>query len=287
MVLKALRPLALLVGAAALTLPATALGASEACDAAYEHVQSERAKGRYGSARKALLFCARPECGPNPGSPGSIERDCATWLEEDLLKTPTLVLGARDANGNDLLDVHVTMDGAPLALPLDGKPIEVDAGERSLVFERHGTIERRKVIARYGQRGVPVVVTLGAPKASGVPERAAPASPGTPWRVTGLALAGVGLVGLGVGVGFAVKAEAADAEAGCDPFDLCSFPERRRDAQRAGGIATVALLGGGGMVIAGTLLALLAPSRPATPSALRVTPLLAAGGGGAGLSGAF
>lgn len=279
--------------AAALALLAStpARAAVPACDAAYEQVQTERAAGRYTKAREALLFCARPACGPEPGSPGSIERDCAAWLEEDLLKTPTIVLGARDESGADLRDVRVTMDGGAVALPLDGKPLEVDAGERTFVFSRRGVNVTRGVIARYGERGIPLVVTIttGAGRAPGL----APTRPGSsaavgvsPLRVAGLAAAAAGLVGLGIGTGFAVVAEAANRDAMCDPTDLCELPERRRDAQRAGGVATVAFFTGAGLVLGGVVLALVAPPRRAGTVALRLGPLVGSQAGVA-LAGTF
>ena len=272
---------------AALAAQALARAAVPACDAAYEEVQTERAAGRYTKARAALLFCARPECGPEPGSAGSIERDCAAWLEEDLLKTPTLVLGARDELGGDLRDVRVTMDGSTVALPLDGKPLEIDAGEHTLTFARRGVTVTRRVLARYGERGIPLVVTLRTGAARAPAAQATSAPTGTsPLRVAGLAAAAAGLVAIGVGTGFAVVAEAADRDAACDPSDLCELPERRRDAQRAGGVATVAFFAGAGLVLGGVVLALVAPPRRAAPVALRLGPLVGSHAGLA-LGGAF
>lgn len=50
----------------------------------------------------------------------------------------------------------------------------------------------------------------------------------SPLRILRVAAAGAGLVGLGIGAGFAVTAETANSDAGCDPTNVCEVDVERR-----------------------------------------------------------
>ncbi len=92
------------------------------CVSASEDAQLMRIKGQLRAARANLLVCSQDDC------PKIVKQDCTGWLDEVDRAIPTVVLGARDARGQDLTDVHVAMDGTSLALRLDGKAIPVDPG---------------------------------------------------------------------------------------------------------------------------------------------------------------
>jgi hypothetical protein len=172
--------------------------AVEACAAASEAAQSLTAERRLIAARDKLLACARPEC------PGPIRRDCDDLLSQVDAATPSIVLGARDSQGRDLVDVRVSLDGTPVQQTLDGRSIPVDPGTHVLRFERAtGAAVEQSIVAKESEKNRLVSVQFAGDAASG-PPGAAPAPavgnelapPTTPWP--GYALAGVAVVGGGV-----------------------------------------------------------------------------------------
>jgi len=133
----------------------------EACIAAAEQGQSQRDDGKYRAARTAFVRCSADSC------PRVVVESCTKWLHEIDENAPTIVLGAKDEQGTDLTDVAVTFDGAPFAIVLDGKPIEVDTGEHVLHFERPGSIPvDQRIVLRAGEKARGVSVTLKAANAS-------------------------------------------------------------------------------------------------------------------------
>ncbi len=125
------------------------------CLSSYTKSQDFRKHGQLIESRQQLLVCVRPKC------PALLRNDCTRWLPEVEQLTPSLVLGAHDRSGNDLVDVNVTMDGHPLAQRLDGKPISVDPGVHALHFEAagHAPVDRR-VVVREGQKARSIVVAF-------------------------------------------------------------------------------------------------------------------------------
>jgi hypothetical protein len=115
----------------------------EACIAAAENGQSLRDDQKYRLARDAFSRCSRDTC------PAVVRQDCAQWLEGLDDRSPTIVIGARDANGHDLSDVRVTIDGLPLVTRLDGRSVNVDPGTHVLRYEIAGfaPVEQSVVIA--------------------------------------------------------------------------------------------------------------------------------------------
>jgi len=147
------------------------------CITASEQGQNQRDDGLYRTARASFVECARDVC------PKLIAQSCTRWLRELDQDAPTVVLGAKDEQGNDLTDVTVSLDGKPFATVLDGKPVESDAGEHVLRFERSGSVPaEQKLVLRAGEKARVVTVTLrsiGAPSGE-TPEVAKPALPEEP-----------------------------------------------------------------------------------------------------------
>ena len=139
-----------------------------ACLLASEQGQTQRDDGHYRAARESFLGCARDVC------PKVVAQACTRWLRELDQDAPTVVLGAKDEQGNDLTDVGVLFDGQPFATVLDGKPMESDAGEHVLRFERSGSVPaEQKLVLRAGEKARVVTVTLrsvDAPVSSTAPE---------------------------------------------------------------------------------------------------------------------
>ena len=125
------------------------------CIAAAEQGQSQRDDGQYRAARDSFLKCTDDKC------PRVIVQSCTKWLRDLDESAPTIVLGAKDEQGNDLTDVKVTFDGAPFATTLTGKPMEADAGEHIVRFERMGSVPiEQKLLLRAGEHARVVSVTL-------------------------------------------------------------------------------------------------------------------------------
>lgn len=143
------------------------------CLVASEQGQNQRDDGRYRAARESFLACARDAC------PKVIAQSCTRWLRELDQDAPTVVLGAKDGQGSDLTDVKVSFDGSPFAAVLDGKPIEADAGEHVLRFERDGSVPvEQKLVLRAGEKARVVTVTLQSVDGpTPTPESAPPAAP--------------------------------------------------------------------------------------------------------------
>jgi hypothetical protein len=214
--------------------PSTAQGPPDAkkqCLSASEEGQNQRDEGHYRAARQSFLACANEAC------PKVIARSCTQWLREIGDVIPTVVLAAKDDQGNDVTDAKVTLDGQPLATVLDGKPIEADSGEHVFRFEREGSVPaEQKVVLRAGEKARVVTVVLKSVNAAPTPEiePPTPAAPEAPppeptmsaHHVTAGALAVAALASAGVGVFFllqsnSAKSDAANLRTGLAP-DACS-----------------------------------------------------------------
>jgi serine/threonine-protein kinase len=136
----------------------------------------------------------------------------------------------------------------------------------------------------------PVVTPGGSSSVPSEPTPAPPAEesePGSAQRVIGLVVAGAGVVGLGVGSYFGLSAIGHDkkADRACTPT-LCQEQAGFDHADSARGQAVISNIGfiaGGGLLVAGSVLYLLAPSKPA--SGVSVTPLVSPGFAGVTLGG--
>jgi hypothetical protein len=163
-----------LVAAGALATVAAPKGAladgneKAACIAASDEAQQLKLDGKLTLARTRLLACARAEC------PAIVKQDCGQWLAEVDAALPTVVFGARDAEGRDLFAVRVLEDGVMVADHLDGRARPVDPGPHLFRFETAavGAVEVR-VLARAGERNR--AITASFPTSPGI--RSAPATP--------------------------------------------------------------------------------------------------------------
>lgn len=172
----------------------------EQCAAAAEQAQQLRDEGKYRHAREQMLVCARDVC------PGPIRSDCGKWLTELDRDAPTVVFGARDSRGADVLDVKVSMDGSPIVEKLDGKPVLVDAGEHTFTFEtKDGVVKEERVLVRAAEKARPIIVTFegittstgGGGGSSIPPEQGGGPETREGSLVPSLVLGGVGVLALG------------------------------------------------------------------------------------------
>jgi hypothetical protein len=149
---------ALLAGAAFLTLaPQAAADDTSECIAASEAAQSLRDQHSLLAARDKLSVCVRDVC------PGPVRVDCLRLRADVDAATPSVVLRARTAHGDDS-DVQVFDDGVPFATRLDGKAVPVDPGPHAFRFQSADLppVERSVVVAE-GEKNRLLVVDIGVP----------------------------------------------------------------------------------------------------------------------------
>lgn len=250
----------------------------ERCFDAYETAQRVRQEGRLRDARQKLAVCSRESC------PSAIRKDCGRWLDEVEQAIPTVILRATSASGEDLADVAVTVDGAPLATSLTGIAVPVDPGPRKFVFTRTGaapvTVEH--VIAEGDKRRL-VVASFAGPSAAAPSSESAPApapapapggdaaAPARPVPVLTYVLGGVAVAGFaGFGV-FALQGASSRSD-----LDSCrpSCAQEDIDASKQKFLIGDVFLGIGLVALAGAVVIYL--MRPATvPASAALTPRLA------------
>ena len=185
-----------------------------ACAQSAEDAQQLRMDGKLVAAHERLLACARPAC------PATVLRDCSAWLGEVETLLPTVVLGARDAQGRDVLSAQVSIDGVVVSRGLDGKAIAVDPGAHTFHFEAAGATADQSVLIREGEKGRAITgILAGGPQAPVAPPPAAPEPVATtaavsPWTWV---LGGVGVVALGVGayLELSVNSDASSLQSIC------------------------------------------------------------------------
>jgi hypothetical protein len=164
---------------------------------------------------------------------------------------------------------------------LDGKPVPVDPGHYT--FEAAATGKKTWTTTREIVPGASVIVDVPALEAIAVAAPRAPSPIPSPEgtsstrRTIGLALGGVGLVGLGVGAAFGVKAlsnlAASKADGHCDASSFCDDVgfQLRHDARDAATISTVTLALGATAAVVGAVLWLTAPAGPKAPARARAS----------------
>ncbi|MBX3208799.1 MAG: hypothetical protein KF764_27450 [Labilithrix sp.] len=203
----------------------------EQCAASAEQAQALRDEGKYRRAREQMLVCARDVC------PGPIKSDCGKWLTELDRDAPTVVFGARDNKGSDVLDVKVSMDGALIQERLDGKPVLVDSGEHTFKFESNdGAVKEERVLVRAAEKARPLIATFPGPAVADTDkDKDKDKGPGTTPAVEGgsivpaIVVGGIGVVALGSFAIFGIGGKnAVDDLQGCKP----RCPEEQVDSAR-------------------------------------------------------
>jgi hypothetical protein len=220
-----------------------------------------RRQHRLRAAREQLLVCAAPSC------PADIRNECIRRVAEVNAAMPTIVFEAKDASGQDLGDVRVTMDGQSLVERLEGTALSIDPGEHAFTFEAAGqALLVRQFVIREGEKDRRERISFGSGQITaprpGEPEQAP--GLGTP-RILAIASAAVGLVALGVGTAFGLQSISKhdDALRACP--NACSDQagvDLWRDAQSAGNVSTVGFVVGAAALAAGGVLWFMAKPAP-------------------------
>jgi hypothetical protein len=264
------------------------------CLSASENSLALRGQHQLRAARAQLLVCAHASC------PADVRMECTRRVSEINSAMPTVVFEAKDASGNDISAVRVSMDGQPLVDRLEGTAVSIDPGEHSFAFEApgQGTVQKKFVI-REGEKDRREVISFGKSGAGAaaantpgsspgtVPPPGAPAAPmsesgssgATTKRTLGFVVGGVGLAGVGVGVTMLVLASSlssrSDSEDAAVPGSGHSDHEAAVSDQVigfiAGGVGVAALGVGVVLVLTSGHAASAAAAQPPAAS-VRITP---------------
>jgi len=189
--------------------PVLAQTAEASCEAVQE-TESLRATGRYREARVRLLECVNAQCG------GDVRRRCALALQKLDAITPSIVVNMKDAHGNDVSDVAVSLEDQPLVSSLDGMAIPVDPGKHRFVFQRPGQAPVSLTLEiREAEKFRAIEVPLESPSLAPPVEAASASAPPSGWSprvVGGATLIGVGVVGLAAFTWLGVSARSEEKE---------------------------------------------------------------------------
>ncbi|HET6146284.1 MAG TPA: hypothetical protein VFH68_02040 [Polyangia bacterium] len=238
---------------------------------------------RLRAERAELLSCAAARCPPD------IRNECLRRVDDINATIPSIIFVVKDADGNDVSAVKVTMDGEPMVDRLDGIAIAVDPGAHDFTFEMASRPPvRRTFVIGEGEKRRREIITL-APAANlarnarsaqvqgkssqASPDRGPSESP-APSRLMPLVAAGIGVAGLGVGTFFGLQAlsRRSDARKACP--DLCTDTDgvqMWRDARRSGNLSTIGFVVGGVGLAGAVLLWVTARPEPELTARSQVT----------------
>jgi hypothetical protein len=279
-----------LVVVASLSLGHSALAATKAeCVKANADGQAATLDGKFSLARDLLRKCTVDTC------PRLVRSDCVERINALDRVQPTIVFDVKDGSGADIVNVAVTVDGAPLLDRLSGVAVPIDPGEHEVVLTAPSEAPvKRKIVIKEGEKDRRERVVIGSP-----PPPVAVAAPPPP---AGLGTAKVlGLVSGGVGVGAIIVGSIFGAQtfsAVSDQAKVCGGPGAacsnhsqavtdHTTASTDAVVSTVAFVAGGVLLAGGA--ALFFASRPpdARTSWLELVPTMGTRGGGLGLRGEF
>jgi len=275
---------------------AAAQGPTKAqCVEADTSAQTERRAEQLRAARDHLELCSKPAC------PTLVREDCVQRLSDLDTIAPSIVFAAKDGGGEDIVTVHVTMDGAPFATELTGSALSVDPGVHIFRFEVAGAPPvEKKIVVREGEKGRQVSVVLGAASAGAV-VAPPPSSPVTPdhaastWngqKTAAVVVGAVGVAGLIVGavtagLSFSAWSSSKNECGATSCTDRTKALSDHDSAATDATLADVGLIAGGVLVAGGVVLYLTAPKASSTTGSLRLIPRFGANGAGVALEGRF
>jgi hypothetical protein len=182
-----------------------------ACVAAHERAQSLHSTQKLRAAREAFLVCSSEVC------PEILREDCARSIADLDATTPSVVFSAT-AEGGDVVDARVLLDGELVAERLDGRALAIDPGAHTARFLRAGRPPMEvQFVARAGEKNRAVSAAFARPRASSSPARVEAEGRRAP--VLPILLGSAGVVALGGGLAFRLSADAAaeDMRRSCAP----------------------------------------------------------------------
>ena len=184
---------------------------------------------------------------------------------------------------SDAAAVKVRCDDQEVDIDALHKPLELDPGPHHVVATAAGfvTFDKNVTLDEGETQEMTVVLTPvpGAAVVAAPPKSMPPSEPvkdapndakdsAVPWRWVGLGVAAVGVVGVGVGGYLALHAKSEKDDSGCREGQFCpddASAERLRGAKSDANLATVFVVGGSALLVAGVVLIVVAPS-PSRPA---------------------
>jgi hypothetical protein len=154
-----------------------------ACEAKYESAQELALAAKLLEARAAYRECLQDSC------PALLRSDCLKRYEDVGVRVPSIILAARGAAGQDLVDVEIDLDGRRVASRVTGTALETNPGPHRVRFSRGGRAEDFEIVVREGEKLRTIVHEL-----RDAPPQAASAAPSAGARWPAYAAAGVGAV---------------------------------------------------------------------------------------------
>jgi len=272
---------ALLGGAVVLSILATNATAGAAdiskgqCVDANTYGQTLRKEGKLSAARGQFQLCNDAKC------PDIVRTDCTQRLDEIEAAIPSILFDVKKADGSDVVDVKVMMDGKVVAEKMDGSPLVADPGSHEFSFEIPGEKALiRTFVLKEGEKSRKERILLVGPEGPPVDKKPEPTTPapvkqegggnGDLMKYGGLGLAVAGVVGIGVGAFFGVKASNkwSDQQTDCGSTAACpNHAQAISDhdgAVKYGGFSTLGFIIGGVLLAGGAALFLLAPKTDTT-----------------------
>ena len=169
--------------------------AADVCLSAPVEGQKLQRAGSLLRARERFAQCAQKTCPPQ------IVQDCTQWVQDVEHALPSVVVAARDAQGQDLVDARVSIDGQP-PVAVTARAIELDPGPHRFVFS-HGPGPEVSIDAllRDGEKDREIRATLGGepvPAPTPAPEPIQASEAARPVPAAALVAGGVAVAGLGV-----------------------------------------------------------------------------------------
>ena len=141
--------------ALAIVLGAGTAHADATCISAYEQTQTLRKDGKPLAAKAQAAVCAQSTC------PALLTKDCTKWLAELEAVIPSVVLDPRTPAGGLRADVRVKLDGVALTEKIDGKPLVLEPGSHTFVFEADGAAPiERTIVLREGEKSRKLTVAI-------------------------------------------------------------------------------------------------------------------------------
>jgi hypothetical protein len=224
-----------------------------ACVAGLDRAQSLEASKKLRAARASYLACSAEGC------PELVREDCARSLVALDAALPSVVFSAL-AEGRDVADVRVLVDGELVTEGLDGRAFPLDPGAHVVRFERAAGGARAvdmPLVVRQGEKNRLVSVTFTSP----LPKEEETKPEGKrPFPILPVAFAATGVVALGGGLLLRLRADsdADDLRRSCAP--ACDPSERNALSDKLV-LANVALGIGLGALALSAATWIFAPSR--------------------------
>ncbi len=189
-----------------------------ACFDASEKAQKLKNDKKLSDARQQFIICAREIC------PQAVRVECAKALAEVESGMSTVVVRARDADGRDLIEVKVYVDGNLLLPKLQGTAVPMDPGAHKFRYEfPNGKSYEEDVLVAEGEKDRVIRVELkgdsgGGGGGGGGGETHGGGVGPVPWII-----GGVGLASLGVFIGLQADAQStySNFKNGCGVTKTC------------------------------------------------------------------